>query len=397
MGMYFRWGKKTNAPLGVRAVTRFNEVMVIQRFFLLLTRFFYGLILASALAFSACSSSGTGEDSKDGALDAGDRDDDGTPEGEPCLTQEECVEGTVCAIPLGCEGEGVCSAPPGSCSLHIDPVCGCDGITYTNECAARSKGVNIAHRGECPMPKPCTDSGECGASEYCASASCSDVGVCLALPATCEGETDRPGAEVCGCDEVRYADLCALAEAGAATAEDAVCEGSDPKACATDSDCAASEFCAKERCADEAGACSKRPEICIELPTDGVCGCDGKDYPSVCAAHSAGVNVRHEGACKTIRRCTPDNDGPPQCEPDEYCAIAPDSTDFNACAGEGICEQKPWAESCISRPQSVCGCDGKNYRSECLAHAAGVRVSNLPVTCPEDPIPLPPEPPIHLE
>lgn len=36
------------------------------------------------------------------------------------------------------------------CTLQYDPVCGCDGKTYGNDCQAEVKGVTSWKPGECP-------------------------------------------------------------------------------------------------------------------------------------------------------------------------------------------------------------------------------------------------------
>lgn len=36
-----------------------------------------------------------------------------------------------------------------ACSMEYDPVCGADGLNYTNPCVAQAQGIKIAHKGVC--------------------------------------------------------------------------------------------------------------------------------------------------------------------------------------------------------------------------------------------------------
>jgi cysteine-rich repeat protein len=110
-------------------------------------------------------------------LGQGEECDDGNHvDGDGCSA--DCLlEGALCAGPTGtyCQsGEfcqfaantcgfpnlsGVCTQIPSTCFLDcepvIDPVCGCDGKTYSNDCMRRCGGTSLAHRGMCVAGEDC--------------------------------------------------------------------------------------------------------------------------------------------------------------------------------------------------------------------------------------------------
>jgi hypothetical protein len=47
------------------------------------------------------------------------------------------------------DGSGTCRPRPEICTDHVDPVCSCDGRTFTNRCEAQAAGVDAAYAGPC--------------------------------------------------------------------------------------------------------------------------------------------------------------------------------------------------------------------------------------------------------
>jgi hypothetical protein len=70
---------------------------------------------------------------------------------QACLTDRQCFAGEFCNGP-GCSGPGGCVVAGGLCSGVLDPVCGCDGKTYTDETCTPPAGVRTAHTGPCETP-----------------------------------------------------------------------------------------------------------------------------------------------------------------------------------------------------------------------------------------------------
>lgn len=71
-----------------------------------------------------------------------------------CRSSSDCEDRSLlCELPKGqCknpEAKGTCEKKPDACTQNFNPVCGCDGQTYPNDCDRKMKGAQLDHEGEC--------------------------------------------------------------------------------------------------------------------------------------------------------------------------------------------------------------------------------------------------------
>ena len=69
--------------------------------------------------------------------------------GASCNTNTNCGSGLFCAG-TGCTTPGTCNVRPEVCVGIYDPVCACDGRTYSNACNANFAGFRVSAAGPCP-------------------------------------------------------------------------------------------------------------------------------------------------------------------------------------------------------------------------------------------------------
>ena len=124
----------------------------------------------------------------DAAADSGATPDAGpsSDAGGGCTQNAECAATEFCAkAPGDCMGTGTCTTTPGGiCPAVFMPVCGCDGVTYSNACRAAAAGMNVASSGSCgasgcaltPTAACCFEDADCGSGDRCEGATCAAGG-----------------------------------------------------------------------------------------------------------------------------------------------------------------------------------------------------------------------------
>jgi hypothetical protein len=158
----------------------------------------------------------------------------GRPMPARCIANSDCAPGSYCERRHCEDTTGECHHFPIACADEESPTCGCDGVTYWNDCLRRTAGVSTAEIGQCSYPLTCSDGVDCPSGAACARLVGADPtfcrpnveGTCWVLPVTCPEVASVDRWSVCDANDTktRCIDTCTAIRSGKPYRRELHCE-----------------------------------------------------------------------------------------------------------------------------------------------------------------------------
>ncbi|XP_035210218.1 agrin-like, partial [Stegodyphus dumicola] len=265
-----------------------------------------------------------------------------------------CSFGAICMLNNDIPG---CVCP--SCTEEFDPVCGTDGMSYTNECKMKResceqrKEISIAYTGLCNVCShtQCEYYAECELDSNTGRASC-----------VCPQKCVKVEAKVCGNDGVTYQNECELRVSACNKKQYIIVASKGPCDQCLNVHCKYGARCEDGRC-----VC---PTDCPEI-YEPVCSSDGATYANDCEMRRAACMQTQELRVLFYRECE-DNGGSGAGVKSLESGSGSFPCEEEPCRFGGICDydsegmrQCVCPFECPAIREPVCGSDGQFYDSDC--------------------------------